>query len=219
MEDRLFSKIQKAIVELDKENLAKLTEQAVRQGVNPVEAIEKAYTVGIQKVGYLFGVGELFLPELVYAGKMVQTEIAKMEKLIPEGKVARKGKIVLGTVEGDIHDIGKNLVSVMLSANGIEVIDIGIDCPVDKFIDRAMEENADLIGASCLLTTTSPELKKLIERMKERGVRERFPVIVGGAVITREWAVSIGADGFGKDLKEAPYVALSILQSGKGGHS
>ena len=149
MQEEIFSKIQKAVIELDEQGLAKLTEEVIETGIDPVEAIEKAYTVGIQKVGELFGVGDYFLPELVKAAEMVKEAVANMEKLVPQGKVTRKGKIVIGTVAGDIHDIGKNLVITWLSTRGFEAIDIGVDCPVDRFIDRALEENADMKGLQC----------------------------------------------------------------------
>ncbi len=211
MPAELFAKIQKAVVELDEESLSKLTEEAIAAKVDPAEAIDKAYTAGIRKVGELFEKGDYFLPELIRAAEIVKEAVAKVEKLIPEGKIIRKGKIVMGTVAGDIHDIGKNLVIIWISTRGIEAVDIGVDCPVDKFIDRALAENADIIGASCLLTMTAPEQKKLIERMKERGIRERFKVLVGGAAIDGAWAEEIGADGFARDMKEAADVALSLL--------
>ncbi len=215
MPAELFAKIQKAVVELDEESLSKLTEEAIAAKVDPAEAIDKAYTAGIRKVGELFEKGDYFLPELIRAAEIVKEAVARVEKLIPEGQVIRKGKIVMGTVAGDIHDIGKNLVIIWISTRGIEAVDIGVDCPVDKFIDRALEENADIIGASCLLTMTAPEQKKLIERMKERGIRERFKVLVGGAAIDGAWAEEIGADGFAGDMKEAADVALSLLAERK----
>ena len=150
MSEELFGKIQKAVVELDEESLHKLTEEAIAAKVDPVEAIEKAYTVGIQKVGELFETGDYFLPELIRGAEIVKDAVTKMEKLIPPDRVIRKGKIVIGTVAGDIHDIGKNLVITWVSTRGFEMVDIGVDCPVDKFIDRALEENADIIGVSCL---------------------------------------------------------------------
>jgi methylmalonyl-CoA mutase cobalamin-binding domain/chain len=125
--------------------------------------------------------------------------------------VIHKSKVVIGTVAGDIHDIGKNLVISWMSTQGFEMVDIGVDCPVDKFIDRAIEEEADIIGASCLLTMTAPEQMKLVERMKERGLRESFKVLVGGAAIDKAWAEEIGADGFAGDMREAAEVALSLL--------
>lgn len=203
------------MVELDEESLRKLTEEAIAAKVDPAEAIDKAYTAGIRKVGELFEKGDYFLPELIRAAAIVKEAVAKVEKLIPEGQVIRKGKIVMGTVAGDIHDIGKNLVIIWISTRGIEAVDIGVDCPVDRFIDRALEENADIIGASCLLTMTAPEQKRLIERMKERGIRQRFKVLVGGAAIDKAWAEEIGADGFAGDMKEAADVALSLLAEKK----
>lgn len=210
--EELFLKIQKAIVELDEESLTKLTAEVIDAGIDLVEAIEKAYTVGIRKVGDLFETGEYFLPELVKGGKIVKGAIAEIQKLIPQDQIIRKGKMVIGTVQGDIHNLGKDMVATMLSARGIETIDIGVDCPVDKFIDRAVEENADIIGASCLLTMTAPEQKKLIERMKERAVRDRFKVIVGGAAVDAERAKEIGSDGYGANIKEAVDVTLSLLK-------
>lgn len=215
MPEDLFAKIQQAVVELDEESLRKLTEEAIASKVDPAEAIDKAYTAGIRKVGELFEKGDYFLPELIRAAAIVKEAVAKVEKLIPEGQVIRKGKIVMGTVAGDIHDIGKNLVIIWISTRGIEAVDIGVDCPVDRFIDRALEENADIIGASCLLTMTAPEQKRLIERMKERGIRQRFKVLVGGAAIDKAWAEEIGADGFAGDMKEAADVALSLLAEKK----
>lgn len=215
MPEDLFAKIQQAVVELDEESLRKLTEEAIAAKVDPAEAIDKAYTAGIRKVGELFEKGDYFLPELIRAAAIVKEAVAKVEKLIPEGQVIRKGKIVMGTVAGDIHDIGKNLVIIWISTRGIEAVDIGVDCPVDRFIDRALEENADIIGVSCLLTMTAPEQKRLIERMKERGIRQRFKVLVGGAAIDKAWAEEIGADGFAGDMKEAADVALSLLAEKK----
>lgn len=211
MQDDIFAKIREAIVSLDEVKLDQLTGEIVAKKVNALEAIEKAYAVGIQEVGAMFERGDYFLPELVQAAEMVKASVARLQKLIPKGQGISKGKVVIGTVQGDIHDIGKHLVATMLSTRGIEVIDIGVDCPVAKFIDRAVEEKADIIGASTLLTMTAPEQVKLIESLQERGMRERFKVIVGGAAVDRTWAEKIGADGFGADLNEAVNVVLSLL--------
>ena len=215
MGTEFFSKIQEAIVELDETKLAELTGEVIEARIDPLEAIENGYMVGLNKVGDLFQAGDYFIPELIKAGEMVGEAVTKVEKLILQGSITRKGKIVIGTVAGDVHDIGKNLVITWLVSQGFEVVDLGVDCHVDHFIDRALEENADIIGASCLLTMTSPELEKLIERMKERGVRERFIVLVGGAAIDKPWAGEIGADGFANDMKDAAEVALSLLAERK----
>lgn len=216
MNEELFSRIQQAIVGLAEEDLARLTEEVLATGTDPVAAIEKAYMPGIQKVGELFETGEYFLPELIQAAEIAKAAISKIEKSIPRGQIVRKGKIVIGTVKGDIHDIGKNLVITWIATRGIEAIDLGVDCHVDRFIDRALEENADIIGASCLLTSTAPEQERLIKRMREREVRDRFQVVVGGAAIDSIWAEKIGADGYAADLREAAEVILSLLARKKG---
>ena len=217
MHEELFKKIQAVIIELDEQSLTKFTAKAIEAGISPMELIEKAYIVGIKRVGELFDKGEYFLPELVLGARIVAETISKVKEFIPQGQELNKGKVVIGTVKGDIHDIGKNLVIMWLSTRGIEVIDIGVDCHVNTFIDRALEENADIIGASSLLTMTAPEQQKLIESIKEHGLRERFKVIVGGAAINAAWAKEIGADGFAKDLKEATHLVSCLLEERKGG--
>jgi len=210
-----YSALQKAILEFDDQSITRLTEQIVETGIDPVEAIEKGYIPIIQKVGELFEAGDLFLPELVRTAVLVKEAITKVEKLIPKEKITDRGKVVIGTVQGDIHDIGKDLVINWLSTRGIKIIDIGVDCKVDRFIDYALDENADIIGASALLTTTVPEQEKLIQRLKERGLRNQFEVIVGGAAIDASWAKKIGADGYGKDLVETAEVVQSLLAARK----
>lgn len=212
MSESLFQDIQSAIVNFDEDLLNKLTDQVLEQGIDLVEVIEKAYTVGIKQIGDKFEQGDIFLPELMQAGTMVKDAITRLEENVPKGKMQKKGKFLIGTVEGDIHDIGKDLVATMLSSQGIEVIDIGVDCPASKFVDRALEVDADIIGASCLLTMTAPELEKLMNEINSRGVRDRFKVMVGGAAVNNNLAEKIGADGYGADLKEAVDVALALLE-------
>jgi len=213
MSDGLFAEIQSAIVDFDEDALDKLTDKVLEQGIDLVEVIENAYTVGIKKVGDLYEKGDIFLPELMQAGTMVKDAISRLEENVPTGKSQKKSKYVIGTVEADIHDIGKDLVSTMLSSQGFEVIDIGVDCPASKFVDRALEEKADIVGASCLLTMTAPELEKIMAEFKNRGVREQFKIMVGGAAVERSLAERIGADGYGADLKEAVDVALALLDA------
>ncbi len=213
----LYAGIYKAIVALDRGELESLTSEAVKANVDVLEAVERAYTPGIRSIGEKFEEGELFLPELIQAGKMVKDAIGNLEKQLKSGPSQNKGKFLIGTVERDIHDIGKDLVITMLSTRGIEVIDIGVDCPAANFIDSALEHDVDIIGASCLLTTTAPELQKIVELLTERGLRERFYFVVGGAAIEATWAASIGTDGFAGDLQEAVKLALKLLEQKKGG--
>jgi trimethylamine corrinoid protein len=209
--EELFSKIQGAVVELNEEKLIRLTKELTTSGIDLFEAIEKAYTKGIRKVGDRFDSGEFFLPELIKAGKIVKDAISEIKKFVPKEQIVHKGKMVIGTVQGDMHNLGKDLVATMLETRGIETIDIGVDCSVDKFIDRAIEENVDIIGVSCLLTTTVLEQKKLIDRMVELEVRDRFKVIIGGAAVDAAWSKKIGADGYGANIKEAVDLTLSLI--------
>lgn len=209
--EELLEKIKEAVINIDDEEVERLTDEVINSGISMVEAVEDGYTAGIRGVGEEFGKGNVFLPELVFAAEMVKESISLLEEKMPGQKADKIGTFVMGTVAGDIHDIGKDLVITMLSTNGIDVVDIGVDCPVDKFIDVAIENDADIIGASALLTMTIPELPKIVERMKERGVRDKFKFIVGGAAVSKEYAEKIGADGFGSDLKEAVDVTMSLL--------
>lgn len=209
--EELLEKIKEAVINIDDEEVERLTDEVINSGISMVEAVEDGYTAGIRGVGEEFGKGNVFLPELVFAAEMVKESISLLEEKMPGQKADKIGTFVMGTVAGDIHDIGKDLVITMLSTNGIDVVDIGVDCPVDKFIDVAIEKDADIIGASALLTMTIPELPKIVERMKERGVRDKFKFIVGGAAVNKGFAESIGADGFGSDLKEAVDVTMSLL--------
>ena len=217
MSDKLFNEIYEAIADLDEDRLNELTDQAISEKVEIIEAVEKAYTPGIKTVGEKYESGEFFLPELILAGDIVKAAITKLEEQLSGSSGRKKGKFLIGTVEGDIHDIGKDLVATMISTRDIEVIDIGVDCPPDKFIDAALENEVDIIGASCLLTMTAPELPKLEEKLRERGVRDQFYFVVGGAPIEKEWALEIGADGFAEDLQEAAELAVSILNKIKEG--
>ncbi len=215
--EELYAAIKKAILELDKDQLDALTQQAVEKNVNVMEAIEQAYTPGIRDIGEQFEKGELFVPELIHAGAMIKEAITALEEQLKSGTTQKKGKFLIGTVEGDIHDIGKDLVSTMLSTRGIDVIDIGVDCPAVNFIDAAIENDVDIIGASCLLTTTAPELVKIVKLLEERKLKDKFYFVVGGAAVEEEWARSIGTDGFAGDLQEAVTLALSLLEKKEGG--
>ncbi|UMZ74791.1 cobalamin B12-binding domain-containing protein [Natranaerofaba carboxydovora] len=217
MSDKLFNEIYEAIADLDEDKLNELTDQAISDEVEIIEAVEKAYTPGIKTVGEKYESGEFFLPELILAGDIVKAAITKLEDQLSGSSGRKKGKFLIGTVEGDIHDIGKDLVATMISTRDIEVIDIGVDCPPDKFIDAALENEVDIIGASCLLTMTAPELPKLEEKLRERGVRDQFYFVVGGAPIEKDWALEIGADGYAEDLQEAAELAVSILNKIKEG--
>ncbi len=212
--EELFDKMEKAIIEGDKEEAESLAKEAVKENLDLNEVIEKGCVPGIQKVGDLWEKGEYFLPELITSAECMK---AAMEVFKPELKKANietrsYGKIVIGTVEGDIHDIGKNLVASMLSANGFEVIDLGADVKLEKFIEKSEAENADFICLSALLTTTMLGQKKAIEMLKEKNLFGRFKVLVGGAPVNQKWANDIGADGYAENAMIAVKAVKKLIE-------
>jgi len=211
--EEILARMEKAIIEGDKDEAEALAELAIKEKIDLNEVIEKGYTPGIQKVGDLWEKGEYFLPELITGAECMK---AAMEVLQPELEKANittksKGKVVIGTVEGDIHDIGKSLVASMLSANGFEVIDLGADVKLETFIERAEELNADFICLSALLTTTMLGQKKVIEILKEKNLTSRFTVLVGGAPVNQKWADDIGADGYAENALVAVKIAKKLI--------
>jgi methylmalonyl-CoA mutase cobalamin-binding domain/chain len=164
-------------------------------------------------VGEKFENGEAFLPEMIKAADAWKVAVAKLEPKLAEGQLAQKkvGRIVMGTVQGDMHDLGKNIVVAFLKTVGFEIMDVGIDASPSKLIDAAKEFDADIIGASALLTTTMPYQKALIEHLEARNLRDKFKVIVGGGPVNQEWADEIGADGYANDAAEAAKLCVSMM--------
>lgn len=212
MKEALFEELASAVINLDLQSACNLARRVVDSGLNALEAIEQGLVKGLKVVGDKFGSGEYFLPELMRGAKVVQEAVKILEPRLSGTSSSTKGTIVLGTVKGDIHDIGKNLVSTMLSANGVRVIDIGVDCSTEKFINKALEVNAQIIGASALLTLTITKQKELIETLEQKGLRDRFKVIVGGAAVDPTWAREIGADGYAENAHEAVNVVSRLLR-------
>ena len=178
-----------------------------------VEVLSEGFSAGIREVGDLFGKGRVFLPELMLAAEVMQkvSDILDAE-MAKKGDVAeKKGTMILATVQGDVHDIGKGIVASLIKTQGIEVVDLGRDVPAETIVDKAVELNADLIGTSALLTTTMGECKKLEDMLKERGIKDQFKTLIGGAPVTERFAKRIGADAYGEDAAEAVEKALALL--------
>ncbi len=213
MTEPTYQTMAQSIIDGDPQQAAALAQQAVGAGIDPLEAISKGFVVGVNYIGDQFSKGEAFLPELVMAGEAMKSAVAVLEPEMARRGTARQvlGKVVLGTVEGDIHEIGKTLVGTMLSASGFQVYDLGVDVPPQKLIAKATEVGADIIAVSALLTTTMVKQKELVEMLKAQGLRERFKVMVGGAPVTREWVKLIGADGSSEDATGAVLVAKQLL--------
>lgn len=205
IDDKYFDKLAQTIIDGTKAECVRLIEEGLANGMDPLDAVEKGLSKGITKVGDDFGAGIFFLPELIQAANAMKEGVAILDEKIKASGKERKslGKIVIGTVKGDIHDIGKSVVSAVLQANGYDVVDIGIDVPEDKFIQAVRDNNADVLGMSTLLTLPLEEMGKVIEKMKEEGLRDKVKVIVGGCPVTQEFADEIDADAVGFDAQDA----------------
>jgi trimethylamine corrinoid protein len=213
MSEELFQAMAQSVIDGEDEDAANLARQVIDQGLDPLEAINKGFVTGLDEVGAQYGCGEMFLPDLVLAAEAMKAAMAVLEPELARRGAARQslGTVVIGTVEGDIHDIGKTLVATMLSASGFKVYDLGVNVPLQTFVDKAGEVQANIIGLSALLTTTMVKQKTLIESLEEAGLRDRIKVLVGGAPVTRSWADEIGADGYSEDAIGAVGVAKQLM--------
>ena len=211
--NNINSEISDAIVNLDKEKAIDLAKKAVSENLNLVDVIENGFGKGLERIGDLWKEGEFFLPELMVGGNIMQDALnILLPHLKQTGDTFTKGKVVIATIEGDIHSIGKTIVGTMLSANGFEVYDLGADVPIDKIINEALEKEVDIIGVSALLTSTMIGQKKLIEILKEKNLREKFKVILGGAPVTQNWMEDCGADGYAPSAIEAINLVKSLIK-------
>ncbi|MGC9335724.1 MAG: cobalamin B12-binding domain-containing protein [Anaerolineae bacterium] len=213
MSEELYKQMAQAVIDGDDEEAAALAQKALDQGVAPLEAINKGFTAGMDVVGELYASGEYFLPDLILGGEAMKAALTVLEPALQAAGQAREvlGKVVLGTVKGDIHEIGKSLVGSMLAANGFEVYDLGIDVEAEGFVAKAREYDADIVALSALLTTTMLHQRDVIEHLSEAGLREKVKVMVGGSPVTQAWADQIGADGFAEDAANAVTVAKRLM--------
>lgn len=197
MDSNILSKLAEAVKTYDAVGATEWSTMAMDEGIDPLEALD-ALTEAIREVGDAFGVGEIFLPELVSAADAMQAALPIIETKLQEtgGKRSSVGKVVAGTVAGDIHNIGKSMLCTLLTADGFEVIDLGIDVPTPQFVRAVKEHQPDIVALSALLTITAMEQRSVIDALKEAGIRDTVQVIVGGGAISDEFAASIGADGY-----------------------
>lgn len=213
MHDELFQRMEQAIIDGEEEIAADLAKQATELGIDPLDAINQGFVAGVNRVGESFSCGDAFLPELVMAGEAMKAAIEVLEPELSRQGIQRAmlGKVVMATVDGDIHDIGKTLVATMLSAAGFEVYDLGVSVPTPQIIEKAIEVDADLIGVSALLTTTMVKQRDLIEAVAASPLAGKVKVMVGGAPVTREWVEEIHAHGFSEDAVGAVAVAKELM--------
>lgn len=215
MSQEIISQITNAIIEGEPDLAVDLTRQALAAGIEPMEIIDHGLIPGMDIVGEKYACGDYFLPNLIISANGMQEAMKLLEPELRARQQERKsaGKVVIGTVRGDIHEIGKSLVATMLSANGFEVYDLGVDVPNEKFIDKVRETGANLLGLSALLTTTMVVQREIINALKQAGLRENTKVMVGGAPVTRSWSEDIGADGYAEDAIGAVALAKKLSSS------
>ncbi|MGB2905927.1 MAG: corrinoid protein [Candidatus Aminicenantaceae bacterium] len=213
--DTLLNEMTQSIIDGNRDQAKSLAREAISQGMDLNAVIEQGFVPGIQKVGDLWEQGEYFLPELITSAECMKAVMKILQPELDKANIRARslGKIVIGTIEGDIHDIGKNLVASMLGANGFDVVDLGADVKLDRFIATAQEVEADLICVSALLTTTMLLQKTLVVNLREQGLLDRFKVMVGGAPVNQRWAQDIGAHGYAENAMTAVQAVKELLGS------
>ena len=214
--DALFGAMLQSIVDGAPEKAAELAQQALADGMDPLEAVNRGFAVGITFAGEQFACGEMFLPDLLACAEAMKAAIKILEpEMLKRGSQRQVlGKIVLGTARGDIHDIGKNLVATILSASGFQIFDLGTSVTPEQFVAKAKEVDADIVGISALLTTTMAGQKAVIEALDRNGLRPRVKAIIGGAAVTSKWAAEIGADGYSRNAIDALELAKNLVGKG-----
>ena len=215
MSERILEKLREAVWYFDEDEVKRLSEEAVKTGLDPVEVLEEGLAKALREVGNRFGNGEAFITELIASAQVMEAGAEILNREIVKRGVTRKsvGKILIGTVEGDIHSIGKNIVKTMLTAAGFEVIDLGADVKSEEIVKKVKELKPDILGLSSLMTTTMVKQKEVINELKKAGLRENVKVIVGGAPVTEAWVKEIGADACGLDASSAVKKALKLMEA------
>ena len=214
MSEEMFNELAQTVIDGEPEDAEELAKQALEEGVDALACINRGLMPVIQKLGVLFSTGVFFLPELIIGADAMKAALDILEPALVGGQEREVvGRVVLGTVEGDLHEIGKTLVATMLTASGFQVTDIGVDQKPEAFIAAIKDVNADIVGASALLTTTMLQQKKLVEALETAGLRDKVKVLVGGAPVTESFAKEIGADGYAEDAISAVDIAYRLMDA------
>jgi corrinoid protein of di/trimethylamine methyltransferase len=200
-----------AILNGDAKTARTTTEQALAAGTDPVTLVQEYMVPAMSEVGRRFECNEYFVPELLLAARAMKSALELVRPLLVAGGVQPTGRVVIGTVKGDLHDIGKNLVSAMLEGGGFEVVDLGVNVTPEQFVAAVRDKKAQIVALSALLTTTMPSMKATVDALKQAGVREQVKVLVGGAPVTQKYADEIGADGYSESAASAPALAKQVL--------
>ena len=206
-----LEKIYQAVMEGDAGEATSQVEAALAAGVPASDILNKGCIAAMAEVGQLFEEGEMFVPEMLIAARAMQAAMSLLKPHLAEGEIVSAGKVIIGTVAGDLHDIGKNLVGMMLEGAGFGVVDLGTDATAEKFVAAVQEHSPDMIGMSALLTTTMPSMSKTVEALTEAGLRDQVKILIGGAPVTQQYADNIGADGYAPDASSATRKAKELL--------
>jgi len=207
-----FEKLSESVIKGEEEKVKELVQEAIDQGLEPSEIINQGLISGMNVVGKRFKEGDMFVPEVLLSARSMKGGMELVKPLLMEGDMEEAGVVLLGTVEGDLHDIGKNLVGMMMESGGLEVINLGTDVTAEEFAEAVREHKPDVLGMSALLTTTMLEMKNTIEVLIEEGLRDSVKVIVGGAPVTKEFADEIGADGWAPDAASAKDLVFDLAK-------
>ena len=206
-----YEKLQRDLMDSNEDGLLQEIDELLEAGATPEDIIEKGLLVAMAEVGLRFKENELFIPEVLMTALVMKSGLAKLKPLLQTGEAKNKGVVAIGTVKGDLHDIGKNLVSMFLELDGFKVIDLGTDVSIDTFVSIIEEEEVDILACSALLTTTMEQMRNLVDRLNEQGLRKQTKVIVGGAPVSTKFSEMIGADGYASDAASAVELCNSLL--------
>ena len=207
-----FEKLSESVIKGEEEKVKELVQEAINDGLEPSEIINQGLISGMNVVGKRFKEGDMFVPEVLLSARSMKGGMELVKPLLVEGEMEEAGIVLLGTVEGDLHDIGKNLVGMMMESGGLEVINLGTDVTAEEFAEAVREHKPDVLGMSALLTTTMLEMQNTIEVLIEEGLRDSVKVIVGGAPVTKEFADEIGADGWAPDAASAKDLVFELAE-------
>ena len=206
-----FEKMSDGVISGNVDEVIEMTQEAIDEGAEPKEIIQKGLIAGMKVVGQRFKDGDMFVPEVMMAAKAMKSGVELVNPLLAEGETSSEGKVVLGTVSGDLHDIGKNLVGMMMESASLDVVDLGVDVAPEEFVAAVKEHEPDVVGMSALLTTTMLEMQNTVELLEEEGLRDSLKIVVGGAPVTPDFAEEIGADGWSPDAASAKDKALELI--------
>ena len=207
----MLDKIKQAVLAGEMEGIAELTKQALAQGIGAREILDQALTPAMDIVGEEYEKGDRYVPEMLISAETMKGAVTVLKPLLVEAGVKARGKVVIGTVEGDLHDIGKDLVAMVLEGAGFEVVNLGAEITAEQFVKAAKKHEPDILGMSALLTTTMIHMPEVIDALQQAGLRDQIKVMIGGAPVTQEYADKIGADGYAPDAASATKLAKSLL--------